>query len=133
MKKHRQPKAELATRVNVSMTPDLIKLARQLRQLRGESKFSHFIANLIREERDRRQPPPGIRSFRATLKPDDKRVAEASEKLTEDFKQYMARCTRDSADTGGKSAMFESWALQWLAWLTVLEDDFADRIARLER
>jgi hypothetical protein len=128
-----KPKAKRAKRVNISLAPAIIKLGQELQAEREDSDFSSFLTHLIKEEQQRRHTKPGTQFFRATLKPDDRRVAEASEKLTEDFKEYMARCMRDNADTGGKSAMFDSWALQWLAWLTVLEDDLADRIARLER
>jgi hypothetical protein len=133
MGKPLKPKAKRAKRVNISLAPAIIKLGKELQVERGDSDFSDFLTHLIKEEQQRRHPKPGTQSFRTTLKPDDKRVAEASEKLTEDFKEYMARCLRDNADTGGKGAMFESWALQWVAWLTVLADDLADRIARLER
>jgi hypothetical protein len=132
MRKPLKPEANLATRVNISMTPDLIRLANKLRQERGESKFSRFIANLIREERDRRQPKPQIQSFTATLPPFDDRVAEVVKTLTEDFKGYMARCMRDSPDTGGKSAMFGSWALQRLASLVVRGLELDERITGLE-
>ena len=133
MGKRLKAKADLAKRVNVSLAPAIIKLGKELQAERGDSDFSDFLTHLIKEEQQRRHPKPGTQSFRAALKPDDRRVAEAAERLMDDFKEYMARCQRDNADTGGKSAMFESWALQWVAWLTVLSDDLADRMARLER
>jgi hypothetical protein len=57
--KSRRPAEELATRVNVSISPEILRRSDTLMHRRGISKFSHLIATLIREEFDRRIDMPG--------------------------------------------------------------------------
>lgn len=132
MGKPLKPKAKRAKRKNISLAPAIIKLGQELQDERGDSDFSAFLTNLIKEERDRRQPKPGIQSFTTTRQPFSGRVAEVSEELMEDFKGYMAKCMRDTPETGGKSAMFESWALQRLASMVVRGLELEERITALE-
>jgi len=81
-----KPKAELAKRTNVSLAPDIIRLAKALQKERRESNRSAFLTNLIKEEQSRRHPTHGTQSRTAPRRPFEERVSEAVETLMEDFK-----------------------------------------------
>jgi len=51
---------------------------------------------------------------------------------TAELMDYTDKCAQDNFDTGGKSAMFESWALQRLANLVVRGLELEERVADLE-
>jgi hypothetical protein len=132
MGKPLKPKAQLAIRKNVSFAPEIIRLTKVLCKERGDRGLSVLLTNLIKDERRRRHPKPGIQSRTAPRRPFDERVTESAETLMEDFKEYTVKCMRDNPEAGGKSAMFESWALQRLASLVVRGVELEERITDLE-
>lgn len=122
--------AKRVRRKNVSLAPAIIKTAKELLAERGDNDFSAFVTNLIKEERQRRHPTPGIESSPgiesiadasgANGGPEGAQVDAMSQKLIADFQQYRARCkAEDPATIQNEQVLFESWAIQKLAGLTV--------------
>ena len=109
-------------RKDISLDAEVLKTAKALWKERQERGLSMLVSNLIKEDQQRRHPKPGIQASADTRMSVGERAAEVGRHLTEDFKGYMGRCLRETPDPGDKSAMFESWALQKLAWLTARVD-----------
>jgi hypothetical protein len=70
--------------------------------------------------------------------PDGARVDEMSIKLIAEFRQYRARCkAEDAATSQDERTLFESWAIQKIAGLTVTTlalrtwiESLADEVSR---